>query len=122
MTRISNLQLQPRQLFCLHRKSCCQSQLLASVLLFAPLELTLLFEAGESDFLFGLQALDPFGVLLLLCELDWKGGCLVGSLSIPPSQSSGEGPFFVLLFTSLLIPSCHPPQHQPGTQTQQNSA
>lgn len=70
--------------FCLHCKSCCQSQLLASVLLFALLELILWFEAGESDFLFRLQALDLFGVLLLLCELDWKGGCLVGSLSILP--------------------------------------
>ena len=78
---------------------------MASVLLLAPLVLTLLFEAVVSDFVFVLQALDLFGVLL--CELDWRGGCLVGSLSISPGHQL-EACFFVLLFTPLFIPSFIP--------------
>ena len=135
MTRISNPQLQLRQLFGLHREIRCRSQPLASVLLLAPLVLTLLFEAVVSDFVFVLQAVDLFGVLL--CELDWRGGCLVGSLSISPGHQL-EARFFCALVYPVVYPELHPsasllelvvvadhafcvddhpPRHQPGART-----
>ena len=58
-----------------------------------------------SNFVFVLQALDLFGVLS--CELDWRGGCLVGSLSISPPPS-GEGPLFCVHVHPVVYPELHP--------------